>query len=257
MAKYLGIVFNNKLSFKNHIMFLEKNVARSVGIVAKLSCYLPSKSLLTLYYSLVHTDFLYALPIWASTCQTYLLNLKRLQNKVIRIIAKAPLKSKLTRQYKKYQILKLEDLILEIGKIMYLFSHDKLPTRFCHYFYYSASSYTYTTRNSSTNSLYLPRFTTGRTQRSIKYIGVKVWNIKQLTYQRFITAYKQQLLYRSIYAKPSFECDSLISDIIITFNAFLLTVNLLNFVINCEFSSPFFLIYLMLVNKSAQIKQQE
>ena len=144
MAKYLGIVFDNKLSFKNHIMFLEKKVARLVGIIAKLSYYLPSKSLLTLYYSLVHTNLLYALPIWASTCQTYLLKLKRLQNKVIRIIAKAPLKSKLTPQYKKYQILKLEDLyLLEIGKIMYLFSHNKLPTPFCHYFYYSANSYSY------------------------------------------------------------------------------------------------------------------
>ena len=37
MAKYLGIVFDNKLSFKNHIMFLEKKVACSVGILAKLS----------------------------------------------------------------------------------------------------------------------------------------------------------------------------------------------------------------------------
>ena len=200
MAKYLGIGFDNKLSFKNHTMFLEKKGARSVGIITKLSYYLPFKSLLTLYYSLVHTNLLHALPIWAFTRQTYLLKLKRLQNKVIRIIAKAPLKSKLTPQYKKYQILKLEDFyLLEIGKIMYLFSHDKLPTRFCHYFYYNANSYTYTTRISSINSLHLPRFTTVRTQRSIKYIGVKVWNniphnIKQLTYQRFITAYKQQLL---------------------------------------------------------------
>ena len=83
MAKYLGIVFDNKLSFKNHIIFFKKKVARSVGIIAKLSYYLPSKSLLTLYYSLVHTNLLHALPIWASTCQTHLLKLKKLQNKVI------------------------------------------------------------------------------------------------------------------------------------------------------------------------------
>ena len=59
--------------------------------------------------------------------------------------------------------------------------------------------FTYTIRNSSINSLCLPRFTTSRTQRSIKYISVKAWNniphnIRQLTYQRFITAYEQQLL---------------------------------------------------------------
>ena len=57
----LGIVFDNKLSFKNHIMFLENKVARSVGMIAKLSYYLPCKSLMTPNYSLVHTNILYVI----------------------------------------------------------------------------------------------------------------------------------------------------------------------------------------------------
>ena len=79
-AKYLGITIDNQLSFKTHISNLESITARSVDVIAKLSYYLPRNTLLTLYYSLVHSHFLYALPVSASTHKTYLAKLQRLQN---------------------------------------------------------------------------------------------------------------------------------------------------------------------------------
>ena len=42
-AKYLGIFVDEYLSFKPLIVFLEKKIARSVGVLAKLSYYLPCK----------------------------------------------------------------------------------------------------------------------------------------------------------------------------------------------------------------------
>ena len=74
-AKYLGITIDNQLSFKTHISNLESKIARSVGVIAKLSYYLPHDILLTLYYSLVHSHFLYALPVGAFTHKTYLTKL--------------------------------------------------------------------------------------------------------------------------------------------------------------------------------------
>ena len=89
-AKYLGIAIDNKLLFKQHIILLENRVARSVGIIAKVSYYLPFNTLITLYHDLVHSQLLYALPIWASTYKTYLNKLEKLQNKALRIIFKTP-----------------------------------------------------------------------------------------------------------------------------------------------------------------------
>ena len=77
-AKYLGITIDNKLLFKQHIILLENRVARSVGIIAKVSYYLPFNTLITLYHALVHSQLLYALPIWASTYKTYLNKLEKL-----------------------------------------------------------------------------------------------------------------------------------------------------------------------------------
>ena len=58
-AKYLGIFVDEHLSLKPHIIFLEKKIARSVGVLAKLSYYLPCNTLIILYYSLVHTVLIY------------------------------------------------------------------------------------------------------------------------------------------------------------------------------------------------------
>ena len=75
-AKYLGVTIDNHLSFNQHITLLENKIARSVGVISKLRFYLPQSSLVILYFSLVHTHLLYALPVWASTYNTYLSKLK-------------------------------------------------------------------------------------------------------------------------------------------------------------------------------------
>jgi len=68
-AKYLRVVIDEQLSFTPHILQLDKKIARFVGIIAKLHYYLPKKTLITSYYSLVivHPHLLYALAVWAST----------------------------------------------------------------------------------------------------------------------------------------------------------------------------------------------
>ena len=54
-AKYLGIFLEDRLSFKTHIHFLVTKISRSVGIMIKLRPYLPTETLITLYYAHVHS----------------------------------------------------------------------------------------------------------------------------------------------------------------------------------------------------------
>ena len=194
-AKYLGIFVDEQLSFKPHIIFLEKKIARSVGVLAKLSYYLPCNTLIILYYSLVHTHLHNALPLWGATYKSYLMKLKRLQNKALTIISKTKIRGKITPQYYKYEILKLEDLYnFEIAKLMYQFTHSKLPLNFNHYFAYSSDVSSYSTRHTSSNDIFFPRFMSSKTQHSIKYIGAKIWNnipsdLKNASYSKFKESY--------------------------------------------------------------------
>ena len=74
-CKYLGILIDNKLNFKQHIQLLESKIAKSVGILNKLQHIFPSFALL-IYFTLVHPHLLYGLPIWESTFPTYLQKLQ-------------------------------------------------------------------------------------------------------------------------------------------------------------------------------------
>ena len=165
------------LTTKTHISNLESKIARSVGVIAKLSYYLPHNTLLTLYYSLVHSHFLYALPVWASTNKTYLTKLQRLQNKALRIISKTRFRDSISQQYYEFHVLKIEDLFtFEIAKIMHQFTHRKTPRTVNSYFSYTMNASSHLTRQAYNNNIFLPRFRNLRCQRSLKYIGPKIWN---------------------------------------------------------------------------------
>ena len=88
-AKYLGIISDNKLNFADQINIIETKetkdcsnietkvatkVARSEGIISKLSYYLPNSAMLQLYYSLVHPNLLYGVAVWGNTFPPILLN---------------------------------------------------------------------------------------------------------------------------------------------------------------------------------------
>ena len=174
-ARYLGIIIDDHLLFKSHVDHLENIISRSVGVIAKLSYYLPHNTLITLYYTLIQSHLLYDLPVWASTYKTYLLKLKKLQNKALRIILKCPIRSNKTPQYYKFKILKLEDLYnLEIAKFMHKFSPKKLPINFNDYFNCISEVSSHKTRHVSDKNIFLLRAHTSRSQRSIKYTGAKI-----------------------------------------------------------------------------------
>ena len=100
------------LNFSLIFRYLKKKLACSVGILTKLSLFLPQEALLNLHYSLIHSLLLFALPVWYATYKTYLIKIKRLQNTAIRAVTKTKYTESITPQYKKLQILKLDDLFI-------------------------------------------------------------------------------------------------------------------------------------------------
>ena len=60
-ARYLGVLFDDCLSFKNHITLLEKKLSRAVGILTKIKPFLNTKALLSLYYAIFHSNLHYGL----------------------------------------------------------------------------------------------------------------------------------------------------------------------------------------------------
>ena len=105
-VKYLGVVIDTNLNFSDLKKALELKISRAVGILYKLKCVLPSKSLVTLYYSFIHSHLLYGLVVWGSTFLTYrhLNRLAALQNKAIRVIGGCNYNDSATPFYLEFEV---------------------------------------------------------------------------------------------------------------------------------------------------------
>ena len=81
-AKFLGVLIDSTLSWKSHIEYITKKVAKSIGIIKRVHNCLPTDTLNTLYNTLVLPYLNYCNMIWANNKTTYLKPLLILQKKL-------------------------------------------------------------------------------------------------------------------------------------------------------------------------------
>ena len=86
MIKFLGVLLDKYLSWKEYIRYTENKIAKSTGLLYRAKLFLGKHSLLTLHYSYNHTYLNYANLSWASTNRTNLKKLLSQQKHVIRIV---------------------------------------------------------------------------------------------------------------------------------------------------------------------------
>ena len=80
-TKFLGVFIDEKLTWKPHINYIQNKIAKNIGIVFRLSSFMPKHILRTLYCTLVLPYFSYCNIVWGSTYQSRLKKLCALQKK--------------------------------------------------------------------------------------------------------------------------------------------------------------------------------
>ena len=85
-TKFLGVIIDNKLSWKNHIKHVVGKVSRGIGMILKARKLLNQDALITLYYSFIFPYFVYCNHVWGSTYESSWEKLHPLQKKIVRII---------------------------------------------------------------------------------------------------------------------------------------------------------------------------
>ena len=84
--RFLGILRDEHLSWKNHISIVENKVAKNIGSLHKAKNVFSKGGLKTLYISFVHSYLNYGNIVWGSTTQTKLKKLASKQKQAIRAI---------------------------------------------------------------------------------------------------------------------------------------------------------------------------
>jgi len=89
-CKYLGIYIDDELNWKVHIDHTFHKLIRFTGTFHKLRSKLSSDWLKTIYCGFVHPHILYGIEVYANTFDTHLDKLRKLNNKILRIIQNKP-----------------------------------------------------------------------------------------------------------------------------------------------------------------------
>ena len=82
--KFLGIIFDKHLTFKHRVDVIARKISKPVGILFKLSKYLPLEIIKTLYYSLINPFLLHGIEVWHGTYTNITNKILILQKKACR-----------------------------------------------------------------------------------------------------------------------------------------------------------------------------
>ena len=128
-TNFLGIIIDKHLSFKPHINKLTTKISQISGVLNKLKHFIPQHILKIIYQTLIVPHITYGSLAWSHSRHTPLLT--KLLKRPIRIIANAKYNAHTEPIYKKYKLLKFEDLrTLKELKFYYKWRRGVLPRYF-------------------------------------------------------------------------------------------------------------------------------
>ena len=79
-------VIDNKLDFSLHIQTVCNKLSKSIGIIRKLSSFLPNSISKKLYLFLVYPHLTYGVEVWGNSTKSKLIRINKLQYKCIKLI---------------------------------------------------------------------------------------------------------------------------------------------------------------------------
>ena len=176
-CKYLGILIDNSVTWKEHIDYVYKKLIKFTSIFYKIRNKLNNEILKMLYFAFVYPHLLYGIEIYGNTYHSHLSKLETLNNKILRILQNKPLRTHTIDLYSSYLTLPLSLLHnFQILLFVHKFIHHsgKLPPVFMSYFIQNQFIHQHDTRTRCNLHPYTPCTNFGK--RAIKYKGTQLWN---------------------------------------------------------------------------------
>ena len=190
--KYLGVLIDSTLSWKDHISKISNNLSRAIGILYKIRPFVNTKIMKDIYYALIYSHLVYAIEVWGSACDTHLSNIMTQQKRSVRVMSykdqfpdlPGPLYPS-TPLFKKLEILKIKDIfLLQISKFIHKCVNSNIIDNFNQWFTLNKDVHFHRTRanfrissQETTNNLFIPfGRTTNYGLKKVKVNGPKIWN---------------------------------------------------------------------------------
>ena len=202
--EYLGVTIDSKLSWKEHIKYLESTLSTASGIMSKLRHYVPFDCLKSYYYAKVYSILQYAVLAWGGCNETKLHRINVLHNNIVRlmILSNMPHEFRLSTDtiYKSLNLLQLKDIYrLELAKFMHKANSNALPECLNDMFTRITNVHRYPTSCSRNRVFYRHIALTASYRNWISSSGITLWetidsNLRNQTYHSFSSNYRTFLV---------------------------------------------------------------
>ena len=167
--KFLGVIFDDMLSWKPHINFVISKLNSCLGAVRRARPYLNKPALMAIYYSLMQSRMQYCCSTWGPWemrgNQSLLSKLQATCNKFFRAIYYLDNRDSVSNLLKENNVLSINQVYdLEMAKLMYRASICVLPDSLQNVFYHNH------------RGSFPIRYSTNETMmKSISHAGPKIW----------------------------------------------------------------------------------
>jgi len=198
--KYLGVIIDNKLSWKPQISSLCGKLSQACGVVCKIRHFADMKILRLIYFSLFHSLLQYCIIDWGRAYKTVIRPVQVLQNRILKYMTFSRRTSSANSIFKLLKILKVSDLYeLNLEKFMYKYNADILPSSFNNFFSKLHCIHDHATRQQVSGNYHHKRVRTNYGKKMLQYIGPVAWgcisnNTKMLPLYMFSYRVKSRLL---------------------------------------------------------------
>ena len=174
VTKFLGVLIDCNLSWKDQINNVSKKLSKSIAVIRKASFVLNSDALYTLYCALFLPYLNYCVEVWGNTYHSNIVPIYLKQKKVIRIICKSNYLEHTSPLFNRLKMLKFPQIVnYQTGIFMFKAYHSLLPQNLQNYFSLDINDRYNTKRK---YNLKQRRVRTKKKQLSISIAGVQLWN---------------------------------------------------------------------------------
>ena len=179
-TRFLGVVLDERVSFKPHIDSIAAKLSKTVGILHRIKYLLPPSILRLIYNSFALPHISYGIEIWYSAYKNSTDRIFILQKKAVRAVDNLPYNTHTSSSFKSLNILKLQDLYnLRLSCAVYNSAENH------GYGHFSEKLISFTHQHDTRNmaTFRLPRYNRAKSQRSPLYVGIKLFNAYPQSYR--------------------------------------------------------------------------
>ena len=176
VAKCLGLLIDEELSWKDQIEKVTKTVQSKLCMLRRVKQYVPTHSLLLLYNSFVQPHFDYCAQIWSNRFKMQTNKLEKLHKRAARIILSKNYDTPSSELFRELNWLPLNQRFDYLRAVlMYKCVNNLAPAYLMNDLTSTNQRHNYNTRH-ALNSLVAPRFKTECFKHSPLSTGITVWN---------------------------------------------------------------------------------